>query len=108
MKYRGEGKYIRQSSSADSYGHCILEIEPLSPGAGVVFENVTDSAIIPAEFVPGVEQGVRDEVRETGLPFVDMRVRLVGGSWHEVDSHLRAFRNAGTIALRNAKPIVEP
>lgn len=101
----GEGKYIRQSGGRGQYGHCMLKVEPLPRGSGNEFVNKIKGGAVPAEFIPGVEKGVK-EAMETGVlagyPIVDMRVTLFDGSFHEVDSSELAFKIAGSIALKEA------
>ena len=115
IRARGEaqGKFIRQTGGRGQYGDVYLEVEPGLPGEGVVFENKIVGGAIPREFIPAVEKGVR-EALETGVlagyPMVDVRVRLVDGSYHEVDSSEMAFKIAGSIAVkeacRRARPVL--
>ncbi|MCX7734713.1 MAG: elongation factor G [bacterium] len=100
-----EGKYIRQSGGRGQYGHVIIRVEPLERGKGFEFVNQIKGGIIPAEFIPSVEKGVRDAMEEgvlAGYPIVDIRVTLYDGSFHEVDSSDIAFRIASAIALKDA------
>jgi elongation factor G len=111
---RGEGKFIRQTGGRGQYGHCVLEIEPLPAGDGFEFLNKTVGGSVPREYVNPVEQGVK-EACETGImagyPLIDIRVALVDGSFHEVDSNEMAFKIAGSMGLketaRKAKPILK-
>jgi elongation factor G len=102
---KAEGKYIRQTGGSGQYGHVWLEVEPLPAGTGFVFENKLTGGSIPKEYVPAVEKGVK-EAMETGqvagYPVVDVLVRLVDGSYHEVDSNENAFKQAGIIGFREA------
>ncbi|GAB4517913.1 MAG: elongation factor G [Anaerolineae bacterium] len=102
---KAEGRFVRQTGGRGQYGHVWLEVEPLETGHGFVFENATVGGVVPKEFVPAVEAGVR-EAMETGVlagfPMVDIRVRLVDGSYHEVDSSEVAFKIAGSMAFRAA------
>ncbi|HAA89860.1 MAG: Elongation factor G [Thermoanaerobacterales bacterium 50_218] len=104
-KARGEGRYIRQTGGRGQYGHVVLEIEPLSSRDGYQFEDRTTGGIIPKEFIPAIEAGVK-EAMETGVlagyPVVGVRVLLVGGSYHEVDSSEIAFKIAASQAFRAA------
>jgi elongation factor G len=104
-KARGEGRYIKQTGGRGQYGHVVLEIEPLSSGEGFQFEDQTTGGIIPKEFIPAIEAGVK-EAMETGIlagyPVVGVRVLLVGGSYHEVDSSEIAFKIAASQAFRAA------
>ncbi|MBW3621826.1 MAG: elongation factor G [Armatimonadetes bacterium] len=111
---RGEGKFVRQTGGRGQYGHCVLEIEPLPAGEGFEFLNKTVGGSIPREYIAPVEQGVK-EACETGIlagyPLIDVRVSVVDGSFHEVDSNEMAFKIAGSMGLREvarkAKPILK-
>jgi elongation factor G len=100
-----EGRYIRQTGGRGQYGHVWLRVEPLPPGAGFEFVNQITGGVIPSEFIPAVEAGVR-EAMETGVlagyPVVDVRVVLFDGSYHEVDSSELAFKLAAQIAFKEA------
>ncbi len=102
---RAEGKFIRQSGGRGQYGHVWLEIEPLSAGDGFEFVDAIKGGVIPGEFISAVEKGVND-ARESGalggFPVVDVKVTLVDGSYHEVDSSEIAFRTAASMAFREA------
>ncbi|MFC1653633.1 elongation factor G [Patescibacteria group bacterium] len=108
-----EGKYIRQSGGRGQYGHCHLRIEPKGRGEDNEFLNEITGGVVPREFIPAVEKGVK-EVWENGViagyPLVDMSVALYDGSFHEVDSSEIAFKIAGSMALqeavRNATPVL--
>jgi elongation factor G len=99
-----EGRFIRQSGGRGQYGHVWLEIEPLERGGGFQFVNNIKGGILPKEYIPATEAGVR-EATETGVlagyPVVDIKATLYDGSYHEVDSSEIAFKMAGAIALRN-------
>ena len=100
---RAEGRFVRQTGGHGQYGHVWLEIEPLERNQGVQFENRIVGAAIPREYIPAVEKGVR-EALETGLlggyPMVDMKVSLVDGSFHQVDSSEMAFKMAGSLGVK--------
>jgi len=101
---RAEGKFIRQSGGRGQYGHVVLEVKPLAAGAGVVFTNKSVGGVVPKEFIPAVEKGVK-EAAATGIlgyPMVDVEVVLVDGSYHEVDSSERSFFIAGSIGFKEA------
>ncbi len=115
-KVKQEGKFIRQTGGHGQYGHVWLEIEPLERGKGFEFVNAIVGGVIPKEFIPAVEAGVR-EAMETGVvagyPVVDVKVTLFDGSYHEVDSSEMAFKIASSVAFREgakkAKPyLLEP
>jgi len=110
---RAEGKFIRQSGGRGQYGHCVIQIEPAEPGSGIIFENKIVGGAIPREFIPAVEAGVREAADSgvlAGYPVVDVKVTLIDGSFHEVDSSEMAFKIAGSIAFREAvqraKPVI--
>jgi elongation factor G len=102
---RGEGRFIRQSGGRGQYGHVWLEVAPLERGAGFAFENAIVGGVVPKEFVPAVRKGVEEALAKGilgGYPLVDVKVRLVDGSFHEVDSSEMAFKIAGSLAFREA------
>ena len=108
---RAEGRFIRQTGGRGQYGHVWLELEPLPKGSGFVFENAIVGGVVPSEFIPAVEQGVREAMENgvlAGYPLVDIKVRLVDGSYHEVDSSEMAFKIAGSIALREGAEKAAP
>jgi elongation factor G len=99
-----EGKFIRQSGGRGQYGHCVLQIEPLPMGKGFEFVNEVRQGRIPREYIPAVEKGVREALDGgalAGYPIVDIRVTLLDGSYHDVDSNEMAFKIAGAMALRS-------
>lgn len=99
------GRLVKQSGGHGQFAVVEIEVEPLEPGAGFEFENAIVGGAIPREYIPSVERGVRDALREGPFakqPVVDIRVRLVDGKYHEVDSSDRAFYAAGGLALREA------
>jgi len=109
---RAEGRFVRQTGGRGQYGHVWLTLEPLPAGSDIVFENKIVGGVVPKEFIPAVERGVR-EAAGTGLmgyPMVDLLVQLVDGSYHEVDSSERAFHIAGSMgfkeAARRARPVL--
>jgi len=100
-----EGKFIRQSGGRGQYGHVVIEFEPNEKGKGFEFEDKIVGGVIPREFIPAVKQGVEDALKNgvlAGYPVVDVKVRLVDGSYHEVDSSEMAFRIAGSMAMKEA------
>jgi len=100
---RAEGRFVRQTGGHGQYGHVWLEMEPLERGAGFVFENMIQGGVIPREYIRPVEAGVREAIRNgprAGFPMIDMKVSLVDGSYHQVDSSEMSFRAAGSIAMR--------
>jgi elongation factor G len=100
---KAEGRYIRQSGGRGQYGHCLLELEPLAPGSGYVFENAIVGGVIPKEYIPAVDDGIREASKSGvigGYEVVDFKARLVDGSYHEVDSSEMAFKIAGSIGFK--------
>lgn len=110
---QAEGRFIRQSGGHGQYGHVCLELEPGKPGSGFQFVNGLRGLVIPKQYIPAIESGIKEAI-ETGVlanyPVVDIKATLYDGSYHEVDSSDIAFRMAGSIALKNgvakAKPIL--
>ena len=104
---RVEGRFIRQTGGHGQFGHVWLQLEPLERGGGIVFEDALRGDSIPREYVPAVEKGVREAVSNgplAGYPLVDLKVTLVDGSYHPVDSSELAFRGAGMLAIREGAP----
>lgn len=99
------GKFIKQTGGHGQYGHVVFDVEPAERGAGVVFENRIKGGIIPKEFIPSIKKGVIDGARTgvlAGYPFTDIIVKLIDGSYHDVDSSEIAFKIAATIGLDEA------
>ncbi|MGE5197169.1 MAG: elongation factor G, partial [Deltaproteobacteria bacterium] len=116
-KVNSSGKFIQQTGGHGQYGHVVIEAEPQEvPGTGVTFENKIKGGAIPQEFIPSVKQGIMDTCKSgvlAGYPVTDVKVTLVDGSFHEVDSSELAFKMAAgmalTDALRRASPVlIEP
>jgi elongation factor G len=113
-KISSVGKFVQQSGGRGQYGHAVIEMEPQeAPGAGVTFEDKIKSGAIPREFIPSVKQGIFSAAKSgslAGYPVTDVKVTLVDGSFHEVDSSEMAFQMAGAIAfnegLKKARPIL--
>lgn len=100
-----EGKYIRQSGGRGQYGHVKLKVEPTERGTGYEFANAIKGGVIPSEFIPAVEKGLKDAISKgvlAGYPLTDLKVTLYDGSYHEVDSSEIAFQIAGAMALSEA------
>ncbi|SNX54367.1 elongation factor G [Thermoanaerobacterium sp. RBIITD] len=100
---RVEGKFIRQSGGRGQYGHVWLEIEPMERGQGYQFENKIVGGVIPKEYIPAVDAGVQEAMENGilgGYEVVDVKVSLVDGSYHEVDSSDMAFKIAGSMAFK--------
>ncbi|HEU0180154.1 MAG TPA: elongation factor G [Blastocatellia bacterium] len=108
---KGEERYVRQTGGRGQYGHAVLEIEPNEPGAGFEFINQIVGGVIPREYIPAVEKGIVEAMEGgilAGYELVDIKVRLVFGSFHEVDSSELAFKIAGSIAFKNAARAASP
>jgi elongation factor G len=99
-----EGKFIRQSGGHGQYGHCVIEIEPQEPGAGYEFINKIVGGAIPKEYINPINQGIVDAMNNGvlgGYQVVDVKVTLVDGSYHDVDSSEMAFKIAGSMAFKD-------
>jgi len=108
---RVEGKFVRQTGGRGQYGHVWIEFEPLEQGSGFVFENKIVGGVVPKEYVPAVQAGIEEAMRNgvlAGYPIVDIKATLVDGSYHEVDSSEMAFKIAGSLALKAAKDVCNP
>ncbi len=110
---RSEGKFIRQSGGRGQYGHVLLEVEPLARGSGFVFENRIAGGVIPKEYIPAVEEGVRESLASgilAGYAVVDVKAALLDGSFHQIDSSELAFKIAASRAfkqcLSQARPVL--
>jgi len=111
---KGEGRFVRQTGGRGQYGHCIVEVEPLEPGAGFEFVDKIVGGVIPKEFIGAVQAGAREAMESgvlAGFPVVDVRITLLDGSYHEVDSSEMAFKIAGSMAtkaaMKQASPVVK-
>jgi elongation factor G len=108
---KAEGKYVRQSGGRGQYGHVFLEVNPLEDGEGFEFVNAIVGGVIPREYIPAVEKGVREATYRgilAGYPVVDIKATLYDGSYHDVDSSEMAFKIAGSIAFREAAKKAHP
>jgi elongation factor G len=106
-----EGKFIRQSGGRGQYGHVKVIVEPNQTGGGFVFDNRIVGGSIPREFIPAVENGVREAMENgvlAGYPMVDVKVSLIDGSYHDVDSSEMAFKIAGSMALKDGARQAQP
>lgn len=110
-KGEAEGKYIKQSGGRGQYGHVVLSVEPSEPGKGLEFVNKIVGGIIPREYIPAVEKGVKERMESgvlAGYPMRDIQVTLFDGSFHEVDSNEMAFKIAASMAFENACRKADP
>jgi elongation factor G len=110
---RLEYRYVKQSGGRGHFAHIVISMEPGERGSGIVFENQTKGGVIPREFIPGVEKGIFEASESgaiAGYPVTDVKVTLLDGSYHEVDSSEMAFKMAGSLAfkeaLQEAKPVL--
>jgi elongation factor G len=106
-----EGKFIRQSGGKGQYGHVVINMEPAEHGAGFVFEDKVVGGAIPREYIGPVEQGIKEALENgvlAGYPMVDVKVELVYGSYHDVDSSEMAFKIAGSMAFKEAAKRATP
>ena len=97
-------KYAKQSGGRGQYGHCVIEVEP-NPEKGYEFVNAITGGVIPKEYIPSIDKGIQDALKSgvlAGFPVVDVKVTLVFGSYHEVDSSEQAFYVAGSMAIKDA------
>lgn len=102
---RGDGRFKRQTGGRGQFGHCVIDFSPLDSGTGFIFENGIVGGAIPKEYIPAVEKGLREAINGgviAGYPLVDIKARLVDGSYHDVDSSEIAFKIAASFALKDA------
>ncbi|MFA7621333.1 MAG: elongation factor G [Aminobacteriaceae bacterium] len=108
---RAEGKYIRQSGGRGQYGHVVLELEPLPEGKGYEFEDRIVGGVVPKEYVSAVEKGLEEAMNNGiigGYPVIGLKIALVDGSYHEVDSSEMAFRIAASMGFKEAMKRADP
>jgi elongation factor G len=108
---KAEYRYVKQTGGHGQYGHVVLSLEPGEPGSGVVYESAITGGVIPREFLPSVEKGVREAAESgvlAGYPVVDVKVKLYDGSFHEVDSSDMAFMMAASMAFKEGIHKGEP
>jgi len=108
-----EGKFVKQSGGRGQYGHVVLDLAPLPQGGGYEFVDAIKGGVVPREYIPAVDKGIRETLESgvlAGYPVVDVKATLVFGSYHDVDSNENAFRMAGSMAfkegMRRAKPVL--
>lgn len=111
---KADYRYVKQSGGRGQYGHVVLELTPGEAGSGIIFENNIVGGVIPKEYIPAIEKGVREAAEggiTAGYPATDIKVRLYDGSFHEVDSNEMAFKMAGSLAFKEgalkAGPILQ-
>ena len=106
-----EGKFVRQSGGKGQYGHVVLSLEPLEPGSGFTFEDATKGGVVPREYIPSVEKGLREAMNSgvlAGYPVVDVKATLTFGSYHDVDSSEMAFRMAAILGFKEGARRADP
>ncbi|REB07925.1 elongation factor G [Sporosarcina sp. BI001-red] len=106
-----EGKFVRQSGGRGQFGHVWIEFEPNEEGAGFEFKNAVVGGVVPREYIPAIEAGIRDSLNNgvlAGYPLIDIKARLFDGSYHDVDSNEMAFKIAASMALKNAVAKCDP
>jgi elongation factor G len=111
QKARAEGKFVRQSGGRGQYGHVILEVQPLPPGEKFQFVDAIKGGTIPREYIPAVEKGVKEAAGNgvlAGYPVVEVKVTLLDGSFHEVDSSEMAFKIAGSLGFKEGTKRAHP
>ncbi|GIX35278.1 MAG: elongation factor G [Lysobacteraceae bacterium] len=108
---RQEGKFVRQSGGRGQYGHIVIEMEPQERGAGYAFENAIVGGVVPKEYVAAADKGIQDAMTSgvvAGYPVVDVKIRAVDGSFHDVDSNEMAFKIAGSMAFKEGMAKADP
>ncbi len=106
-----EGKFIKQSGGRGQYGHVVLKLEPQPPGKGYEFVDAIKGGVVPREFIPAVDKGIRETLNAgvlAGYPVVDVKVTLFFGSYHDVDSNENAFRMAASIGFKDGMRRADP
>jgi elongation factor G len=108
-----EGRFVRQTGGRGQFGHVWIRLEPQEPGAGYAFENAIVGGVIPREYIPAVDKGIKEQMSSgvlAGYPVVDIKITLFDGSYHEVDSSEMAFKIAGSMAFKEgchkARPVL--
>ena len=108
---KAEGKFVRQSGGRGQYGHAVINIEPQESGKGYEFVNAIVGGVVPKEYIPSIDKGIQEALESgviAGYPVVDVKVTLVDGSYHEVDSSEAAFKIAGSMAIKDALKKSDP
>ena len=106
-----EAKFIRQSGGRGQYGHVVINVKPNDPGKGYHFENKIVGGVIPREYIPSIDKGIQEALKNgviAGYPIEDVRVELIFGSYHEVDSSEMAFKISGSMAIQDACKKAKP
>jgi len=106
-----QGKFVRQSGGRGQYGDAVIDLEPMEAGFGYEFVDATVGGVVPKEYIPSVDKGIQEALNSgviAGYPVQDIKVTLVDGSYHEVDSSEAAFKIAGSMAIKNALQQSDP
>ena len=106
-----QGKFVRQSGGRGQYGDAVIDLEPMEPGFGYEFVDATVGGVVPKEYIPSVDKGIQEALNSgviAGYPVQDIKVTLVDGSYHEVDSSEAAFKVAGSMAVKKALNLSDP
>ena len=106
-----EGKFVRQTGGRGQYGHVVIEMSPNEPGAGYEFESRIMGGVVPRDYIPSVDDGIQEAMSTgviAGYPMVDIKVALIDGSYHDVDSSDMAFKIAGSMAFKSAAQKAKP
>jgi elongation factor G len=106
-----QGKFVRQTGGSGQYGDAVINLDPQEPGAGYVFEDKIVGGKIPKEYIKPIDEGIREAMGSgilAGYPVVDVRIELIDGSYHDVDSSERAFKIAGSMAFKEAMKRAKP
>jgi elongation factor G len=106
-----EGRFVRQTGGRGQYGHAVINVEPAEPGDGYEFLDRIVGGKIPREYIPAIDLGIQEAMEAgilAGFPVVDLRIELVDGSYHDVDSSEMAFKVAGSMAFKNAMQKAQP
>ena len=106
-----ELRYIRQTGGKGQYAHVVITLEPTGPGGGYIFEDKITGGVVPKEYIPSVDAGIRESITSgvlAGYPTVDIKVTLTYGSYHDVDSSEMAFKIAGSMAIKKAANLANP
>ncbi len=110
-KVTAEGKYVRQTGGRGQYGHVVLDLEPQEPGKGFEFENKIVGGAVPKEYIAPVQKGIEEAMENgvlAGYPMVDVKVRVIDGSYHDVDSSEMAFKIAGSMGFKEGAARANP
>jgi elongation factor G len=106
-----EAKFIRELGGKGQYGHVVLQLEPMEAGSGYSFVNAIDGDLVPKEYIPAIDKGIQEQMKNgvlAGFPVVDIKVTLLDGSYHDVDSSEMAFSIAGSMAFREGSKLAKP